>query len=262
MKKIFINTLAFVAILFACTGCEKKTERVADFAPPGSDQAFLKVNYASAYQKSSSVQLKINDIRVSNPFTYAYPFPGGGLNTQGSSDPTYFAVAPGKVGISISYPKLNSNVDSLVLYSGTVNLEANKHYTFHIADTAANTQGILMNEDFVAPDADGSKYRFVNLMPNLPALDLYFGSTLVAANVPYKGSSPYFTLLRTTTPSQWAIRPAGAAATSTPLTTYTVAPATYSIPYQRELTVFARGYSTITGTTDVRRAQISLYYVR
>jgi hypothetical protein len=262
MKKFPINVIAALVLLICCMGCEKKSERVADFAPPASDQAFLKVNYASPYRNNPSVQLKINDVRVSNPFTYAYPFPGGGLNTGGSSDPTYFGVAPGAVKISISIPKFNSNADSVALYSGTANLEAKKYYTFHIADTGANTQGILMTESFSAPAADASIYKFVNLMPNLPALDLYFGTSLVASNIPYKGSSGTFMLLRSTTPAQWAIRPAGASSTSTPITTYTTGTATYSVPYQRQLTVFARGYSTITSSTDPRRGQISLYYVR
>ncbi|HWJ92158.1 MAG TPA: DUF4397 domain-containing protein [Flavisolibacter sp.] len=262
MKKRFINITAVAALLMIGLGCEKKSERVADFAPPSATQAFLKVNYASAYQKNPSVQLKINDVRVSNAFVYAYPFPGGGLNTQGSSDPIYFAVDPGTVKISLSIPKFNTNTDSVAIYSGTANLESQKYYTFHVADTGANTQGILMNESFTAPDQDASIFKFVNLMPNLPALDLYFGTSLVAANIPYKGSSGTFMLLRSTPPSQWAIRPAGAASNSTPITTYTVAPTTYSVPYQRQLTVFARGYSTITSSSDPRRAQISLFYVR
>jgi hypothetical protein len=262
MKKILINASAFIALIIIIAGCEKKSERVVDFAPPASSQAFLKVNYASAYRNNPSVQLKINDVRVSNPFTYAYPFPGGGLNTGGSSEDNYFAVEPGAVKISISIPKVGSNTDSVAIFSATPNLEAQKYYTFHVADTGANTQGILMNESFTVPSDDASRYRFVNLMPNLPALDLYFGTSLVAANIPYKGASGYFNLLRSTPQSQWAIRPAGASSSSTPITTYTVAPTTYSVPYQRAMTVFARGYSTITSTSDPRRGQISLYYIR
>lgn len=260
MKKILSAlSLGLLAtwLFFACT----KNVLQVPYTYVGGQQASLKINYASAYRANPSVQLKINDERISTPISYSYPYPGGGLNTNGNSTPDYFAVNGGSNKITIAVPKVGTNVDSIVLYNTTVSVDAGKYFTVHIADTAANTQTVLVPEDVASPDSGFSKYRFVNLLPDQTALDLYFGTNKVASAIAYKGISPYFTLVSTTA-AQWAIRPAGAAATSTALTIYPTGTTVNTVPNQRVFTVFARGYSTISATTDPRRAQISLFYNR
>lgn len=258
-KNIIVLSTLILAISFLFVACKKNELKVPYSYTAG--MAYLKVNYASAYKANPSVELKINGTRVSSTFAYSYPFPGGGLNTNGGSQPDYFQVTPGSVKIDVVIPQVGTSTDSVQVYSSTVTLAADQYYTFHISDTAANTNSFLLNEDVASPDSGFSKYRFVNLMPNLPALDLYFGTTLVASNIAYKGSSPYFTI-GSTNAAQWVIRPAGALPTSAALTTYPTGATLYTIPNQRVLTVFARGYSTITSTTDARRGQVSLFYVR
>ena len=65
-----------------------------------------------------------------------------------------------------------------------------------------------------------------------------------------------------TNAAQWAIRPAGAPATSAAITTYPTGSTVNTVPNQRVLTVFARGYTIISASTDARRAQVSLFYNR
>ena len=186
--------------------------------------------------------------RVSNPINYRTPYPGGGLNTNGSSTPDYLQVQPGAVKLSVSIPKVGTNTDSVALYSTTINLEAGKYYIAHITDTATNTQTVLQTQDMSAVDSGYSKYTFVNLIPNVPAIDLYFGTTIVAANVPYKGISPVFKV-GFTNANAWAIKPAGG---TTTLASYALG----SVPNQRNFTIFAIGYS---GASDaVRKPYVSL----
>jgi hypothetical protein len=87
----------------------------------------------------------------------------------------------------------------------------------------------------------------------VPAIDLYYGTTKVASNIAYKAKSPEFTMVAGTA-SAWAIRPAGAAPTSTALASYT-----NTIPNQRVFTVYARGYQGVTGT---RAPAVALLYNR
>jgi hypothetical protein len=254
MKKSFFILNALALIAFAIVACKKNEANIPYTLVSG--QGLLKINFESGYTTNPPYQIKINDQRVSYNLTARTPFPGGGLNTGGGSTPDYLSVAPGTATVSFSIPKFGTNTDSVALYSTTVALEADKYYTLHVTDTGAKTQSVLVTEDVAnRPDSGYSKYRFVNLMPNVAAVDLYFGSTIVAANIPYKGVSPFFTLAFTNA-NAWAVRPAGAAATSTALATYS----TGSVPNQRIFTVFAIGYS---GSTDaIRKPYVSLFYNR
>ncbi|MGF1922763.1 MAG: DUF4397 domain-containing protein, partial [Bacteroidia bacterium] len=116
-----------------------------------------------------------------------------------------------------------------------------------------------VEEDVTRPDSGIVKFRFTNLMPNVPAVDLYIGSVLVMGNIPFMGISAPFTLptSQVNISSTWAIRPAGALPTSTALATYNSAS---TLINSRVYTVFATGYS---GSTDaVRRPYVAFYYVR
>ncbi len=250
MRIIF--SLCMAGFLIALTGCDKNELPVPlDYT---SEKAKLKINYASAYAANPTVMLKINNNAVSSPIKYAYPFPGGGLNTQGGSQPDYLSIEKGNNNISLVIPSADFKTDSIVLYTGTFNLTDNDYYTLHLADTANNTQQVLLKEDPATPDSGMSRYRFVNLIPNLPAADLYFNNVKVASNVAYMSASDYFTV-NFPTASSWAIRAAGAAPTSTAIATYT-----NTSPNQRVLTVYARGY---VGSADAnRKPNVSLYYVR
>ncbi len=264
MKLLKIITPAiFLAVLVA--GCEKNKFNLKDTTfIEGNAQ--LKVNFVSSYKNNPAVQLKIDDVRVSNSYTYFTPFPGGGLNTGGGNYADYLAVSPGSHTVQISVPNAGTNNDSLVLATATVDLTADKTYSLYFADTAANTISKLMEDDLSSPDSGYIKFRFINLMPDLPAgLDLYFGtgytsttSVKVAGPILYQGASDYFTVALNTG-SSWSIRPAGAAATTTAIATYASAS---SVVNQRVFTITSRGYNSITSTSDVRRRLFSFIYNR
>ncbi len=250
-----LQFIVIVALSLSQFACKKEIVTQLEVAPVAG-MANLKIIHASPYATNYSSQLKVNDIRVSSNIINATPFPGGGLNTQGSNVPWYLSLTPGANKISLSVAKVGTNVDSIPLYTGTVNIEADKYYSAYLTDTGANTQTVLVTEN-KAEVADGfSRFKFVNLIPNQPALDLYFGADKVASNIAYKGVSPEFILVRGTT-AQWAVRPAGAAGTTTAIALYPTPTGTQAIPNRRIFTVFARGYSGATGN---RAAAISLLY--
>jgi len=250
--RLFQSIILAGSLAAVLMSCEKKVvtqlETESNFG-----KGNLKIIHASAYITNYSVRLKVNDQWVSSVITNATPFPGGGLNTGGSSSPWYLALNPGNAKISLIIPKVGTGVDSVVLYTGTVNLEHDKYYSAYLTDTAATTQLVFITDNIEAPASDVSRFRFVNLMPNQPSLDLYWGANKVASDIQYTLPSPEFTLPRGDT-ARWYIRPAGAAANTNPIASY---PTSQTIPPQRVMTVFARGYN---GGTGNRAPNVSLLY--
>ena len=170
--------------------------------------------------------------------------------------PWYMSLHPGVTNVSLSLPKAGSSDDSVVLTTKYLELSGDSYYSAFITDTAANTQLVLVNENVEVPAESTSRFKFVNLMPNQVALDLYFAGNLVAGNIPYKGVSPEFTLPYKSS-GQWAIRVAGTAPTSTAMVVYPTGTGVQTIPNQRIMTVYSRGYS---GATVNRAPGLSLIY--
>ncbi len=256
-SKAIFSILAAVTLAF---GCKKQVaEPIAVYAIPDGSKAGLKVNYASVYRANPNVQIKVNSERVSNLLTARTPFPGGGYNTNGDNRPDYLVVTPGPATVGVSIPKAGSNADSVAIANAAVTLQAGKFYTLHTADTAANLKTVLVEDDATNAAAGFSKYRFINLMPDAPAIDLYFGSTRVVSNIAYLATSPAFTLQSLATAEPWTVRLAGADPSSTAIATYSSANTTLST---RSYTIFAMGYRSITSTSDARRPFVSFFLNR
>lgn len=257
MKKYISIIGILVAGLVIMNACKKNTISVAPF-DVANDKALFKLNYACPYAKMGAVQIKIDGIRVSNNITYNTPFPGGGLNTGGSNNADYMALAPGEHTVSLSVPFAGTNEDSVSLYSTNVNVDGKTYYTLHVSDTLANTFSMLLTDLDNKPDSGVSKFSFVNLIPN-SAIDLYFGTTKVASNIGFKIATDTFSLAAGSG-AQFFIRTAGAAPNSTPLAMYpTTANTGYIIPNQRVYTAYARGYLGLTAS-DTRRAMLSFLF--
>jgi hypothetical protein len=255
MKKSFIIASLAIGALFL-QGCKKEMIHLFDTLPTEGN-ANLKIVHASSYSTNYTVHLKINETRVSNNISNSTAFPGGGLNVGGSNSPWYLSLKPGGAKISLAMPKTGTSDDSVVLYSNTLTLDANKFYSAYLTDTGNKTQTVLITENRAPVLTNDTRFKFVNLMPNQAALDLYFAGNLVAGNIPYKGASVEFTL-PTGSIGQWAIRAAGSAPASTAIATYPVlATATHTIPDKRIMTLFSRGYS---GSSGNRAPALSLLY--
>lgn len=261
--KIFryqIYTILLATIL--CSSCKKEDSITVVPETNELNNARLKVIYASAYVIRDSVQIKINDVRVSNTFignstaNLPTPFPGGGLNTGGDARPFYLSVRPGDTKIFVSVPKRSSSVDSIIRFSGQATLAAGRYYSAYLTDTMVNSRLVLTEDNLSPVDTGISRFKFVNLVPNVAAVDVYFDSVLVASNIAYGAVSPEFNLVRGTV-GQWELRVAGALATTPSFVRYPTGTTVSTIPNQRIMTVFAKGYN---GGTLARTPVISLLY--
>jgi len=260
MKKS-INIFFLLTLILVISACDKEYESPVP-ETFNNGKALLKVVYASAYNARDSVQIKLNDVRVSHTFignsttNLPTPFPGGGLNTGGSNFPYYLEVNPGNTKVFVSTPKKLTNIDSIIRYSGFINLDADEKYTAFITDTTINARLVLVKENRDSVANGLSRFKFVNLIPNQPAIDLYWQSTLVAGAVAYGTASPEFTIAAGQT-GKWSLRIAGASPTSTALVTYPTGTTNMTIPNRRIMTVFSKGY---TGATGARVPTVHLLY--
>lgn len=245
MKNNLINTLLVVVVLVTVS-CTKTNEYTATRTYVTAEEALLKINYLSAYVANPGVQLSINNTRVSGVITGRTPFPGGGYNTNGDSRPDYLSITPGANTLSIAIPKKGTNTDSVVLFSTSLTLVKGKNYTVHVSDTLAKTKALLIEDELAEIEPNYARYRFVNMMPNAPFVDLYYGTKLVATGIPYLGYSAYFNLPYTTAATPWDIRETGTLPTSTALASY---PSSNTTLNQRMYTVFALGYKGATAAT-------------
>lgn len=243
MKKIFIYIPALVILVLAAS-CNKDPEYLASQSFLGASNSFLKINYLSAYPTNPQVQLSINGERVSGLITGRTPFPGGGYNTNGSNFPDYLALKSGVNILSIAIPKKNTNTDSIQLFSTSLNLNAAKYYTAHVTDTGSKTKAVLLEDDLIFNDTT-CRYRFLNMMPNVPLIDVYYGTTLVVAGIPYLASSIYIDIPSPATATSWFIRETGTSPTSTALATYLSANTALK---GRVYSAFALGYKGQTST--------------
>ncbi|HEU4472662.1 MAG TPA: DUF4397 domain-containing protein [Flavisolibacter sp.] len=252
ISRILMPSLFAVALV----GCEKNELRTSNYIDV-SQQAQVKVNFFSPYQRNPTYQIKVSNERVSNSITrYDTPFPGGGLNTGGGSTADYLSINPGSVDFSVSIAKMGTNVDSVTLATTTQTLEGGMKYSLYFSDTANNTKTLLVRDTLSRPDSGFAKYRFVNLQPDLPSADLYVGTVKVASAVAYNSVSEPFTLPTNNASAVWNVRAAGGA---TNLASYTGTVGA-TISNQRIYTVIARGYNSITATADNRRRNVSLVY--
>ncbi len=258
MKKTFIAVL-IAALMFGACKQDASDILKSTYDTDISQFARLKINYASVKRANPSFQIKINETKVSGLITARYPYPGGGFNTGGLSTGDYLAVPVGTNKIKISIPNVGTSNDSITFYDGSINLPDLGHYTFHVTDTGASMKTALFKEDLNMDPLALPKFKVVNLMPNVPAIDLYFGPTLLASNITYLKSSPEFSIDTSQTNKIWTVRAAGTGATGVAIATYDGA---NTVNTGRKYTGFAMGYSGLAGTTEPRRPFISFFYTK
>lgn len=165
------------------------------------------------------------------------------------------AVPAGDDTISLSIPKVGSGADSILLHKAVYNLKGDTYQTVHFTDTTTNTLGIITIDAANKPDSGYAQFRFINLIPNSPGVDLYFGNTRVAANVQFKSVTDTFRLAAGTSLT-WALRAPDGTVFLKGSSRYTSAS---SVANQRVFTVYARGYMGVD-SPDVRSPKISFAY--
>jgi Domain of unknown function (DUF4397) len=257
--KIFLPLfLLSIAITISIVSCKKNTYTVTERVT-NEGKAQVKLGYFSAYLVTPNTILYINDKPVSNTLAAPISFPGGGLNMNGSLNGDYLFTEPGSNKIQGFRPITGTGNIMTKLFEFTENFSANTNYTFYVTDTASSTQGFSIEDTKSKPDSGFARFKFVNAMPNVTAIDLYKGinnatATLFQANILYKSASPIFDLAVPVSDS-FFIRPAGAPVSSLPLTRRTFIT---SLTNQRIYTMLARGYNVPTTAAATLQPNLSV----
>ncbi len=263
MKNIISFFVVSAAITILLYGCSKNTGITnTPYSTYGStNTGQLKINLAFAYTVDyATIMIKVNGQTVGSALQTRQPFPGGGYNTRGSNYALYLAVPQGNDTVQISLPKVGTSTDSIVFYKTVINLPDTAHYTLHITDTLVNsttnnTKSVLVKNNINAVDTGKCRFKFINLMPNVAAIDLYLNGILMKSNLAYLQSSdttistglnaPGYSAITTTT---WVVRAYPSTTASPTLATYA---SSNLLQYQQVLTLFAMGYSGVTTGTRI-----------
>ena len=246
---LYLFTATFLLLV---TACKKNTFKTTErYDPEG--KALVKFGLFSMYPTSTPLTLYQNDVKLSASIPSPYGYPGGGFNTGGNSYADYLAIDPGNVKFDIKSVYPNTNYILSNIFSQNYQLQANKKYTILIADTAASTTSVLLEDQFPATlDSGYAFFRITNIIPNAASLDFYKNDSLIAADVKYKSSTDLIKL-KSSLADTFAIRPAGSpggyALSAT--TYYRLAVNTN----KRIYTLVSRGY---IGATTPRNPTISL----
>lgn len=188
------SVLSIFAMMLLATwwvACKKNTYNVTE-REEITNKALVKLGYFAASVTNQPVQAKINGVRVSPTMPYNTPFPGGGLNTGGSNNSDFLVLAPGANTITLSISKVGTETDSVKVFEEQFNFEP-KRQTVFFTDSFPNIQSVLVStESPPTTDSGKARIKFVNLMPDAPAVDFYRGSELLKANIAYKESTEFF----------------------------------------------------------------------
>ena len=260
MKNIslkFLPILIASIVFYACTKSDGVTNQPYTAYGITATTGLLKINLASAYTANyATLVLKVNGKVVGTALQQRTPYPGGGYNTLGSNYAMYLNVPQGSDTVTMSLPKVGTVTDSIVLYSTIISISDNSAYTLHICDTLVNsstnnTKSLLIKNPVNLIDTGFCRFRFVHMIPNLPAVDLYLNGVLIKSNISYLQptdtfrvatgvNAPGYNSANTTT---WAIRPAGAASTTTADASYA---SSNGLQSQKTMTIYTMGYNAGT----------------
>ncbi|MGN7783286.1 DUF4397 domain-containing protein [Niabella sp. 22666] len=251
MRILFLSIITCWALI-QISGCKKNTYSETERTSPDG-KALIKFGLFSMYPASTPLTIYRNDIKLSAAIASPYGYPGGGFNTGGNSYADYLAIDPGSIKFDIATVYPNINFIQRQIFDTTYNLGADKKYTILLADTAASTTSILLEDNFPASlDSGYALFRITNLIPNSGSLDFYKNDSLIAANVAYKATTNLIKLPASLADS-FAIRsagtPGGPAASA--LVFYRLATNTN----KRIFTMVSRGY---LNNTTPRNPTISL----
>ncbi len=191
MKKIQIFSFLLASIIFL-GACDKISISERDSPVTGA-----KLKFIAASPNAPQMNFFLNNAKVSavNSSTtnveQGFGFGGNFPSLE------YTTVTPGSGTLSIAVPPASTLDPNAVLFTGPVSFEDNKFYTiaavdaYDVANKKVNT--IVINDVLPAQDTSKAFVRFINLIPNSPAVTIVTtaNNNPVVSNVAYKSSTDF-----------------------------------------------------------------------
>jgi hypothetical protein len=217
MKNRIYTGLMFFVIVFTFSKCEKVPLTVSEFATTDATKARIKFGFMSlvntplpnsvTVSSGFAMALKIDGIKLNNSNGYSAVFPGGNtILTNGLGIADYLQVNP-KGALSVSVLNTGSITDSINVFTGALNLDANKDYTVVVADTGSSrTMFTIPDNNLGFTDSAFVLVRLINCIPNssnainLVRVDSASATVVtrdtIAKNIAYKSASDFIRLPR------------------------------------------------------------------
>ena len=245
--------LVAALIILAGFSCKKNEIKNLPTDLP-TDKAFIR--FALLSPGTPSVMIKINDVKINGSSTGS-----GSVYPVTINFPDYAAVVPNGT-LKLSLPNVGTANDSVVIFNGSLAVEAGKFYAVTLADTGIDrTVFAIQDNPGAIPDSGYFKIRLVNAMPKSPSINLIrIDSTnattvirdTIAKNISYKSASDYITTGISPKPIAGSSPAANYAflrfrtVTSTGVLLASVTPPSTAFN-QRSVTIYAFGYAGGTG---------------
>lgn len=192
LNRNYIYLILVFALTLAIISCDKNELRLTQFDLP-ADKAYVRFVFLSP--NTPAVVIKVNDIKVNGSTTSG----SAGLFPSITTAADYSATIPtGTLKLSL----VNSGTanDSVVLFTNTLALTANKFYTVTLADTASDRTVFSLEDQVSYADSGFFRIRMINAMPKSPAVNLIrIDSTsasvvvrdTIARNIAFKSGSDF-----------------------------------------------------------------------
>ena len=164
MRIFGLTTLCFAILAFSLTGCSK-----AGSSTTISSVTYLTVIHAAPYTSAATVYL--NDTLITQTTGIA----------PGTYSPKYGTVKPGSYTTKFEKAGTDSILDQLPASS----FDTLSFYTLLLYNDPINKAAhvVKINDDFSAVSNNGNAYyRFFNLAPDCPNVNLYFNGNLAVSN--------------------------------------------------------------------------------
>jgi len=244
---LFILSIGFLA-------CDKNELRLTEYDLP-KDKAYIR--FALLSPGTPSTMIKVNDVKVNGATTSG----SGGFFPSITNSPDYAAITPNGV-FHLSLPNIGTGNDSVLVYNGTLAVEAEKFYSVCLADTGIDRTLFAIEDKLGAlPDSGFVNIRLINAMAKSEPLNWIrvdsTSSTVVirdtiARNIAYKSATNFIKtsispLPLPTTGNYSFLRFRIVGATSGATFSNLSLP-TSPTPNQRSMTAYAYGFSNGTGT--------------
>src|SRR5580658_4425715 len=145
------------------SGCRKANS--VENGPSVGSNAFISVMNLAFY--SPSTEIFLNDKILTNPIT------------PGTISRSYFSITPGTYETQFK----SATGDSVLADIGSSPYDSAGFYTLILYNDTIEgpAEAMKITDDFSTISTTNSNYRFFNMCPDVPLVDLYFNSTKVQA---------------------------------------------------------------------------------
>lgn len=171
-KSIFLIS-GFLALVIVFTSCLKNDDETWQLPPAG----YVNVAHLSATTGPLDFEFVPNRI---NPYNFTY---------RNYSD--YVRVTPGNRTFNVY-----KRGDNAALFTKSIGIDADKHYSLFIVDTASKMDVVLLRDSTRIANGDSLRIRFANMSPDVAALDFYVqgNNTPFATNIAYKSAGEFMSM--------------------------------------------------------------------